>query len=55
MKVISLLAQNEFYEEVEGLMYGAGHSVPEACKSGPKMDPKSANVESFYIICRWKK
>ena len=23
-KVISLLAQNEFYEEVEGLMYGAG-------------------------------
>ena len=24
LKVISLLAQNEFYEEVEELMYGAG-------------------------------
>ena len=24
LKVISLLAQNEFYEEVQGLMYGAG-------------------------------
>ena len=24
LKVVSLLTQNEFYEEVEGLMYGAG-------------------------------
>lgn len=28
------------------------HGVPEASKSCPKMDPKSANAESFYIVCR---
>ena len=31
------------------------HSVPGACKSGPKMDPKSANTKSFYFVFRWKK